>query len=259
MSTAFEPTLSMSAMRPPLSSAHAPSMADSLPSINFGFDELRDRMAKFTVKFDAFIETGRKRVLEERNQFRMNVAELHEDRRMKKKDIEILQLKTQSHQQTLAKEEAETKEMNNAIAKLNEQRERKVQEKEKLLAQIADAQRQIDEKIAMQRAHAAKISSQAVHDIPELDFWTSNLGLRIEGAGINDRLKFVFTYVDERDWEREAWFELCTERRDYEIGGCFPKLEREQVERVVERLNENRELGGMLKGMRELFVEAMKA
>lgn len=57
-------------------SAMAPSMADSLPSINFGFEELRDRMAKFTAKFDAFIEQGRKRVLEERNQFRMNVAEL---------------------------------------------------------------------------------------------------------------------------------------------------------------------------------------
>lgn len=76
MSTLFEPSLSTSAMRPPLSSADAPSMADSLPNINFGFDELRDRMAKFTVKFDTFIEQGRKRVLEERNQFRMNVAEL---------------------------------------------------------------------------------------------------------------------------------------------------------------------------------------
>lgn len=51
-------------------------MADSLPNINFGFDELRDRMAKFTVRFDTFIEQGRKRVLEERNQFRVNVAEL---------------------------------------------------------------------------------------------------------------------------------------------------------------------------------------
>lgn len=51
-------------------------MADSLPSINFGFEELRDLMANFTVKFDNFIEQGRKRVLEERNQFRMNVTEL---------------------------------------------------------------------------------------------------------------------------------------------------------------------------------------
>lgn len=32
-------------------------------------------MAQFTVKFDAFIERGRKRVLEERNQFHINMAE----------------------------------------------------------------------------------------------------------------------------------------------------------------------------------------
>lgn len=77
MATLFDSTLSSSIMHPPLSSVHAPSMADSLPSINFGFDDLRDRMAKFTVKFDTFIEAGRKRVLEERNAFKMNVAELH--------------------------------------------------------------------------------------------------------------------------------------------------------------------------------------
>ena len=52
-------------------------MADTLPSINFGFDDLRNRMIQFTNRFDDFIEKGRKRVLEERNQFRINVAELH--------------------------------------------------------------------------------------------------------------------------------------------------------------------------------------
>ena len=72
----FEPSLSTSAMRPPLVSADAPSMADSLPNINFGFDDLRERMARFTDRFDEFIAKGRKRVLEERNQFRINVAEL---------------------------------------------------------------------------------------------------------------------------------------------------------------------------------------
>lgn len=51
-------------------------MADTLPSVNFGFEDLRERMNAFTVRFDQFIEKGRKRVLEERNQFRMNVAEL---------------------------------------------------------------------------------------------------------------------------------------------------------------------------------------
>lgn len=55
-------------------------MADSLPSINFGFEDLRNRMAQFTAKFDRVIEQGRKRVLEERNQFRLNLAELQGER-----------------------------------------------------------------------------------------------------------------------------------------------------------------------------------
>lgn len=47
-----------------------------LPNVDFNFDDLRQRMAAFTVKFDAFIENGRKRVLEERNEFRGRLSEL---------------------------------------------------------------------------------------------------------------------------------------------------------------------------------------
>ena len=72
---AFEPSLSTSGLRPHFP-GEAMSIADSLPSVNFGFEDLRERMARFTVRFDEFIENGRKRVLEERNQFRMNVTEL---------------------------------------------------------------------------------------------------------------------------------------------------------------------------------------
>jgi kinetochore protein Spc25, fungi type len=51
-------------------------IADTLSSANFGFDDLRDRMNKFTLRFDAFIERERKRILDERNKFRMDVAEV---------------------------------------------------------------------------------------------------------------------------------------------------------------------------------------
>lgn len=83
------------------------------------------------------------------------------------------------------------------------------------------------------------------------------LCLRIEGAGRDDRLKFVFDHVDERDWEREAWFEVDMERRDYRVVTVRPKLDGEEMERRVERWNENRDLGMFLKGIRELFVAAM--
>ncbi|KAH8678078.1 chromosome segregation protein Spc25-domain-containing protein [Xylariales sp. PMI_506] len=259
MASVFEPSLSASLSRQLPIAATGPSMADSLPDINFGFDELRDRMAKFTARFDAFIEQGRKRVLEERNQFRMNVAELEEDQRMKKKDIEILQLKTSTHQQTIAKEGAETREMQAAIASLTQQRDKNMASRDALKTQIEETQKEIDARLAAQRAHAQHIEAQARFNVPELDFWISNLCLKIEGAGQTDRLKFIYSHVDGDDWEREAWFELCTGARDYDIKHCRPKLEREKVERVLDKLNETRDLAVLLKGMRELFVEAMKS
>jgi kinetochore protein Spc25, fungi type len=77
MGTKFDATLSINPPRQSfMATSNNPTMADSLPSIDFGFDDLRDRMARFTTRFDAFIAEGRKRVLEERNQFRSQMAEL---------------------------------------------------------------------------------------------------------------------------------------------------------------------------------------
>ncbi|ROW03965.1 hypothetical protein VSDG_01066 [Cytospora chrysosperma] len=254
MTTVFEPRSSQSRQ-----TMVAPSVADSLPSINFGFDDLRDRMAKFTAKFDAFIEQGRKRVLEEKNQFVMNVTELQEDHRMKKKDIDILQMKTNTHQNSIAKEAAEAREMKAAIASLSAQRDSQQALRDSLQKQIEETQREIDARLAAQRAHQAQQEAQARFNVPELDFWITNLCFKLEGAGQDDRLKFVFTHIDEKDWEREAWFELSTSSRDYEVKHCRPRLDREKIDRVLERTNETRELAVLLKGMRELFVEAFKS
>ncbi|KAG5977264.1 Ribose-phosphate pyrophosphokinase [Claviceps digitariae] len=258
MATTFEPSFSANGNRQAMAPV-GPSIADTLPSINFGFDDLRDRMTKFTAKFDAFIEQGRKRVLEERNQFRLNVAEIQEDQRMKKKDIEIIQIRTSTHQQTLAKEEAETREMEAAIASLAAQRDAQLAVRDNLKKQIAQTQAEIETRLAAQRAHAAQQEALQRFNVPELDFWITNLCLRIEGAGKTDRLKFVFTHIDEKNWEREAWFELSTSSREYDVKHCRPKLERGAVEKVLEKVNESRELVVLLKGMRELFVEALRS
>ena len=178
---------------------------------------------------------------------------------MKKKDIEILQLKTNTRQQTMAKESTEAREMRAAIATLAKQRDRHLATRDSLKTQIESTQREIESRGAAQLAHARQLDAQSRFNVPELDFWVSNLGLKIEGAGQDDRLKFVYSHIDERDWEREAWFELVTAARDYDVRHCRPKLEREKVEKVLERLNETRELTVLLKGMRELFVEAMKS
>ncbi|KAF1993583.1 hypothetical protein P154DRAFT_527649 [Amniculicola lignicola CBS 123094] len=255
--TAFEPSLSTSNMLR-ASSHDAPSMAEQLPSINFGFDDLRSRMNQFTARFDDFIEKGRKRVLEERNQFRINVAEVQEDQRSKKRSIEILALKQSQHSHTRVKESAETAEMHTAIASLTTQRDTLLSTRDTLRSQIASIQSTISARREAQLKHRRYLDGQSRFNEPELDFWENYLGLRIDGAGRDDRLKFGFVNVCEREWEREAWFELDTSEREYKVGEMRPKLEREEVDRVVERLNESRDLAVFLKGMRELFVEALK-
>lgn len=178
---------------------------------------------------------------------------------MRKRDIEIVQAKTSTHQQTIEKEEAEKQEMEAAIASLSSQRDNHLATRDDLKKQIAQTQAEIETKLAAQRSHAQHQEAQSRFNVPELDFWITNLCLKIEGAGRDDRLKFIYTHVDEKNWEREAWFELVTSSRDYDVKHCRPKLEREAVDRVLEKVNESRELVVLLKGMRELFVEALKS
>ena len=75
---------------------------------------------------------------------------------------------------------------------------------------------------------------------------------------MDDRLRFVFEAIDERDWQREGEVEVDTSQVDYRIASTRPRLGREEMEAQVERLNEGRELVGFLKGMRALFVEEVK-
>lgn len=148
--------------------------------------------------------------------------------------------------------------MHNSITNLNARRDEQTSRRDLLKSQIADVQKQIAAKREAQNKHTRYLDTQARFNEPELDFWESYLCMRIEGAGMDDRLKFVYTHIDEMDWEKEAWFELDMGSREYRITHLRPKVETEEVERVLERLNENRELSTFLKGMREVFVEALK-
>ncbi|KAI4201902.1 MAG: hypothetical protein LQ350_002949 [Teloschistes chrysophthalmus] len=232
-------------------------MADSLPRINFGFDDLHDRMARFTEKFDSFIAKGRKQVLAERNHFRVNVAELQEEQRVKQKNIELLAHKSSDHARSIEKEAVETAEMHAAIASITQQRDTCAQHRDRVRTEIAAVRKQIAQRLAAQQQHAKTFDIQARFNNPELDFWQSYLAMRIDGMGV-DRLKFVFTHVDEKNWGKEAWFELDMEKRDYRVVCVKPKLEPDQIKACLQRLNETWNIGVFLKDMRGLFTAALK-
>lgn len=148
--------------------------------------------------------------------------------------------------------------MNAAIASITAQRDARAQDRDRLRSEISATKKQISQRLSAQQQYARDVESQARSNAPELNFWTNYLCLRIEGVGKVDHLKFVFTHVDERDWQKEAWFELDTERRDYGVAALRPKLDSDDVDRCLTRLNDNRDLGVFLGGMRELFVKALK-
>jgi kinetochore protein Spc25 len=176
---------------------------------------------------------------------------------MIRRDIETINLKSQSHKQTLQREAAEATEMHAAISSITSERDSRLAKRDRLKQQIAETRNSIAQRVEAQKAYAKQLDAQSLLNNPELAFWQNNLSLRIEGAGREDRLKFVFTHISEQDWEYEAWFELGIACDDYEVFNTKPKLDRDALKEVVNLVNENRDLGAFLKRVRMLFANTM--
>lgn len=176
---------------------------------------------------------------------------------MKERDIEILNMKSQTHAQMLQKESAEASEIQTAIATVTQQYDLRLATRDRFKQQIAETQKTIARRLEAQNAHARHLDAQSRLNTPELEFWQDFLCMRIEGAGREDRLKIVYSHLLEKDWEKEAWFELGTSSREYEVYHCRPKLARHLIEQEVEIVNEDRDFGAFLKRMRALFVAAL--
>lgn len=181
-----------------------------------------------------------------------------ESQKMKTRDLEILSQKQVQHNQTLQQQDAESAEMEQAIADLTAQKEQAASHRVALKGQIETLKAEIAARQSAQSSHANDMEAQSRLNLPELDFWESYLGMRIEGAGKVDRLRFVFVNLDERDWSREAWFELDTEKREYAVVDYRPKIEGTQIEDCVEGLNASRDLGVFLRRVRAAFKESCK-
>lgn len=129
-----------------------------------------------------------------------------------------------------------------------------------LKSSIAATQRQIDAKLAAQREYAQKMDIQARQNAPELAFWETYLGCRIEGGGDENIVRVFYTFPPPKgsNEERQVTFELHvpdTGSGGYEVLHSKPKLEQERVDKIVGRLNETRDIAVLLKGMRGLFSE----
>lgn len=176
---------------------------------------------------------------------------------MRQRDIEISNRKSQTHSQTLQKEAAEAAEMHTAISAVAMERDTRSSKRDQLREQIAEIQKAINQRVEAQKAHSHRLDAQARLNNPELSFWEDYISLKIEGAGREDRLKFVYTHLVDRDSDTEAWFEFDILTAD--VVHTRPKLDRRAIEREVDNLHAHSDgFAAFLKGMRKLFIKAIK-
>ncbi|EWC45759.1 hypothetical protein DRE_05096 [Drechslerella stenobrocha 248] len=223
-----------------------PNIAAQLPSVNFGFDELKERMAKFTLSFDDFIEKQRER------------QETVDNHKTIKKNIEHYEQEEIKIAANTEKEIQETADLESEISTIRSQKATREAENETLNAQIREQSAAITKKRAKLLEEKQALASQANHNQPELAFWEDYLGLRIEGAGRLDHVRFIFTCLDDADPEREFEIVVSVESRDYEIIGARPKLDEAAKARSLEILNDTRSIAKFLKSVREEFRKVGK-
>src|SRR4051794_40139867 len=126
----------------------------------------------------------------------------------------------------MEKESHEVAEAEVEIASMSSQKASKVATKESLQAQIETVKEAIAKKRSLLAAEQSQLAAQASNNQPELAFWGDYLGLRIEGAGRADHIRFVYTCLDDVEPDRDFEVVLSMEMRDYEVVGTKPRLDR---------------------------------
>ena len=176
--------------------------------------------------------------------------------------------------------------MHTQIAKLDSHHSTQLSARDRLRTAIAHTRRQIDSKLQAQKEYGEKVDRQTGHNGPELTFWEHYLGCRIDGGGDENKVKVTFAFQPPKGGggggggggaksgaapgvggivgtsaEREAEFDLQipdSTSGAFAITYTKPRLENARVARVVEGLNQSRDIATLLKGMRALFVEAVR-
>lgn len=103
-----------------------------------------------------------------------------------------------------------------------------------------------------QRKEREILNKQIALINPELFFWEQTLGLRIEGVQ-EDVLRFVFTNIDDNDFDRSFSCTLDLSQHDYKIIKCNPDLGKHILDPIIKNLNKSRKINVFLKQLWKAF------
>ncbi|KAF9383140.1 kinetochore-associated Ndc80 complex subunit spc25 [Mortierella sp. AD011] len=184
----------------------------------------------------------------------------------------------------LKKEKEEANNMLKAIQQLSERNEEMQQIRSSLETQVAILRKEVKAKREAKIAQKKALDEQVLKNKPELASFESILAMRIVGVkgrfltshdtvyahvqalnlelicfiylNIEDHIGFVFTRINELDWDQEYSITIDVSQHEFAVSDCTPNLP--ELPSLLRYLNDTRDFYGFLKRVRKAFKDLSK-
>ncbi|KAF9288803.1 kinetochore-associated Ndc80 complex subunit spc25 [Mortierella alpina] len=255
------------------------ALTSLLPLPQFDSDEIHAHAAAFTNEFNSYTQKTKAKITESSEQWDRETAELQDHDRTLREDLKVATLKEAalakgigldstrllvgwlrqpetnegSPVETVEKEEAGN--MSKTIQQLSARREEMRQMQASLESQVSLLRKEVKAKREAKFAQKKALDEQILKNKPEVSCYESVLAMRIVGVQ-EDRIGFVFTRINEQDWDQEFSITIDVSQYDYSASECVPSLP--ELPSLVRYLNDTRDLYGFLKRVRKGFKDLCK-
>ncbi|RKO82859.1 chromosome segregation protein Spc25-domain-containing protein [Blyttiomyces helicus] len=246
---------------PALSAPTSPSARSSDPGTEtipstIPLDKMHRSCVEFQARFDEWFAMKKRALAEDKAAHLKKCHEIKETQAQLKKQIELQNAKVLELQITCEKEGEEVAAANSEREELKLSSEERVEQKMELLAQRRELARELHRrKEELQRKRQAQLDKHNELE-PELQGFVQHLALELK-CPEPDVVQFIFTHVNERNWEKEYSFSVDFSTRTYRVTSCVPILP--NLDRLLAWVNTSRDFYSFLKEMRKEFAEYAKS
>ncbi|EPX71194.1 kinetochore protein Spc25 [Schizosaccharomyces octosporus yFS286] len=227
----------------------------NFPELELNYNDLKSKISNFNSIFDRFLQDERKQLLNNKNEHLKKLSNVYENQKNIEKTLDHLQAREQTYNELLEKERVEREATEQEIQTIQGKVEAMQKRKQTVLDEIERSRAVLTTKQQTKEELESSKRKQEQLNMPELQFWQDYLGLRMEGVH-EEVIRFVFTNIDEKNWDRPFSFQINLSHIDYEVTHCRPLLP--TLDNLVHKLNQSRDFYQFLRDIRKGFVNYHK-
>ncbi|WBW71380.1 Ndc80 complex subunit Spc25 [Schizosaccharomyces osmophilus] len=227
----------------------------NFPDLELNYNDLKLKISNFNSIFDRFLQDERKQLLNNKNEYLKELSTVYENQKNSEKTLDHLRAREQSFNELLEKERVEREATEQEIQTIQGKAEAMQKRKQTILDEIERCRVVLTTKRHTKEELDSLKRKQEQLNMPELQFWQDYLGLRMEGVH-EEVIRFVFTNIDEKNWDKPFSFQINLSHIDYEVTHCRPPLL--ILDDLVKKLNQSRDFYQFLRDIRKGFIDYHK-